>query len=82
MDKYLIFDEESGQYLTDLELHQGNSYVTQRHCWSVDPSLALTFELEEAESVINFINDVIDWELAQLLTVVRLGDIIGVSQSY
>lgn len=67
--KYVIRNEEDGMMLASISLKRVSGCITQEKVWTTITAEALHFEvLEEAEGVINFISDVIDWELAQQLT--------------
>ena len=76
MKQYVVRDLESGKYLARVEL-QPSCMVPSSFCpmsFSPLPVYALSFENEEeAQAVINFISDVLDWELAEGLEVVYLG---------
>lgn len=70
MMKYVIINEEDGMMLASIGIKRINGYMVQDHAWTRSIPEALHFEVaEEAEAVINFINDVVNWELAQQLVV-------------
>ena len=68
MNKYVIIDEENGMMLAELYMRRERNHTEQGHNWTSRIAEALHFELEEAQATIQFINDVIDWELAQNLS--------------
>lgn len=76
MDKYFIRNEENGMFLSSLVVQRMEKSVSQGHTWTEISGEALFFEREEAEAVITFISDVIDWELAEQLSTVPLSDLI------
>lgn len=68
MSKYVIINEDDGMMLAAIGIKRVNGHMTQDQAWTRITAEALHFEVqEEAEAVINFINDAIDWELAQQL---------------
>ena len=72
MAKYFICNEDTGMLLASLVLQRMVKSISLGHTWTVIPGEALFFEREEAEAVITFISDAIDWELAEQLSVVPL----------
>ena len=72
MAKYVIFDEEDGMMMQEVHMHRRNKQTSYGTEWTIKPEQALHFEYEKAQATIQFINDVIDWELAQNLAVKSL----------
>lgn len=69
-NQYVIRNEDDGMMLAAISIKRINGYMTQDNAWTRRMNEALHFEVaEEAEAVITFISDVIDWELAQNLIV-------------
>lgn len=70
MDKYVIFDENDGMMLAAISVKRIHGCMCEEKQWTRNIPEALHFEVaEEAEAVITFISDVMDWELAQQLHV-------------
>lgn len=69
MNKYVIINEEDGMMLASIRIESSQfAYMVQEKTWTRIIDEALKFEVaEEAEAVITFISDVMDWELAQQL---------------
>lgn len=66
MEKYVIKREDKpGQMLTGVGI--GNRRITDTTSWSGLTRHAIQFEREEAEATIDFITDVINWELGEQL---------------
>lgn len=66
--QYVIRNEDDGMMLAAISIKRINGCMCQERAWTLHMNEALHFEVcEEAEAVINFISDVIDWELAQQL---------------
>ena len=76
MDRYIIRNEETGEMLAGLLIEQEPGRIRMERAWTQVKSKALKLNQEEAQATIQFINDVIDWELAQQLTVEQLGHCI------
>lgn len=72
MSKYVIRNEDTGDLISGVGIGTCNIDSRTPVEWTKSKAYALHFELEEAEATINFINDVIDWELAQQLIVEQL----------
>lgn len=70
MNEYIIMNQENGMALAAIGIkrNRGLGCVEQSIEWTVAPDDAIQLELEEAQGVIQFIDDVIDWELALQLT--------------
>ena len=69
---YVIKDTNDGMMLQHLSLTGQTHCVSHDMKWTAFPKEALHFNYEEAQAVIQFINDVLDWELAQDLEVAEL----------
>ena len=67
MDKYVIINEEDGMMLAHIGIKRIAGNICHEHAWTRITADALHWELEEAEAVITFISDVIDWEMAEQL---------------
>lgn len=70
MNRYMIIKEEDGAMLTAICIQPFFDGRREDIIWTTHLPEALRFEAaEEAEAVITFIGDVMDWELAQQLYV-------------
>lgn len=76
MEYYIIRNEETGEMLAGLLIEQEPGRIRMERAWTQVTVKALKLSQEEAQATIQFINDVIDWELAQQLTVEQLGPCI------
>lgn len=70
--KYVIRDTNDGMMLQHLSLTKTPNYQGHSLNWTPFPAQALHFNYDEAQGVIQFISDVIDWELAEMLEVAEL----------
>lgn len=72
--KYVIKREDKpGEMLTGVGI--GNRRITDATSWSILARHAIQFEKEEAEATIEFIANVIDWELEQELYIEPVTDL-------
>lgn len=67
--KYIIL-RDNGMWL--LEMHLVGSFRDLRWTKKGKPEHGLTFNKEEAQEVIKFIQNVIDWEVAEELNIMRI----------
>ncbi len=68
---YAIQNEFDEMYLAEVRLNQHKGIREELRDWTGDEQFALRFENEEeAQAVIDFIGNVMDWELAEDLEVV------------
>lgn len=72
MDTYVIRDINDGMMLQHIALTRLAHSVTYDMKWTAFPGDALHLNYEEAQAVIQFISDVIDWEQAEQLEVAEL----------
>ena len=72
MEYYIIRNEKTGEMLAGLLIEQEPGGIRMERAWTQVTNKALKLNQEEAQATIQFINDVIDWELAQQLTVEQL----------
>lgn len=70
MLKFVIQHTEEKQYLSKVALEKKEIYLEQNLEYVISPENALQFETaDEANAVITFIGDVIDWEEEQQLEI-------------
>lgn len=69
---YIIRDTNDGMMLQVIGVSKVYSQTKQIIKWTAFPGDALHLNYEEAQAVVQFIRDVIDWELAEQLEVTEL----------
>lgn len=69
MKKFVVKNEENGRYLAAINLSK-DQIVTPLLWLNPSSKRIMEFEEEEAQAVIDFIRDVMDWELAEMLEAV------------
>lgn len=68
MARYVITREDNpGLMLESLTLESWFEMYTTENTWTIEPILAMHFNKEEAQAVIEFITNVIDQELGEQL---------------
>lgn len=68
--KYLIKDKETEKYL--LHIYLGKLKGVDSLMWTDNPEKALQYDTdEEARAVINFVLNVVNWELEGYLTIYK-----------
>lgn len=70
--EYVIRDTNDGMMLQVIGVSKVYSQTKQIIKWTSLPNEALHFNYEEAQAVIQFISDVINWEQAEQLEVAEL----------
>ena len=70
MEKKYIIVRDNGMWL--LEMHLVGSFRDLRWTKKGKPEHSLTFNEEEALQTIQFITNVIDWEIGEELNIVRI----------
>ena len=69
--RFAIKNEEDKRYLSTIYVGRYGNILP--FSWSYTTKQAIHFEnIEEAEATISFISDVMDWELAEQLTIIEI----------
>ena len=76
METYVITREDYPELML-LEIHVSriNPQMVQACTWTRDPEWALHYNQEEAQAVVDFITNAVDWELGELLQVTALKEV-------
>ena len=72
MEKYAVRNEETGELLSEIFIRKEDSHIAQGTTWTTNKNEAISFEFKEALATIQFIGDVINWEEAENLEILRI----------
>lgn len=76
MDTYVITREDYPNLML-LEIHVSriNPQMIRACTWTRDPEWALHYNQEEAQAVVDFITNAVDWELGEQLEIKALEEV-------